>query len=35
MRSTFLLTVPQALYDAVSDACGQPFADSYLYGAEL
>jgi len=35
MRSTFLLTVPQALYDAVCDACGQPFADSYLYGAEL
>lgn len=35
MKSTFLLTVPQALYDAVCDACGQPFADSYLYGANL
>ncbi len=35
MNSTFLLTVPQSLYDSVCDACGQPFADSYLYGADL
>lgn len=35
MNSTFLLTVPQELYDDVCDACGQPFADSYLFGAEL
>lgn len=35
MRSTFKLSVPQVLYDDVCDACGQEFADSYLYGASL
>ncbi len=34
-RSTFQLTVPQDLYDAVCEDVEQPFADSYLYGAKL
>lgn len=34
-QSTYQLTVPQSLYDATCDDCGQPFADSYLYGADL
>lgn len=33
--STYPLSVPQDLYDDVCDACTQPFADSYLYGAEI
>lgn len=35
MKSTYQLTVPQSLYDAVCEACSQGFADSYLYGARL
>lgn len=35
VRSTYRLTVPQALYDAVCEAVDQPFADSYLFGATL
>lgn len=35
MRSTFQLSVPQHLYDATCDACGQGFADCHLYGAKL
>jgi hypothetical protein len=34
-RSTYRLTVPQDFYDAVCEACDQPFADSYLFGATL
>jgi hypothetical protein len=34
-RSTYRLTVPQDFYDAVCEACGQPFADSYVFGATL
>lgn len=34
-KSTFQLTVPQSLYDAVVKACEQGFADSYLFGALL
>lgn len=35
VQSTYQLTVPQSLYDATCEECGQAFADSYLYGAEL
>lgn len=35
MKSTYTLTVPQSLYDAVCEECSQGFADSYLYGAVL
>lgn len=34
-RSTYRLTVPQEFYDMVCSAAGQPFADSYLFGATL
>lgn len=34
-RSKFRLTVPQDFFDLVSEAAGQPFADSYLYGAQI
>ena len=29
------VTVPRHLYDEMLKACGEPFADSYLSGAEL
>jgi hypothetical protein len=29
------VTVPHHLYDEMLKACGEPFADSYLSGAEL
>jgi hypothetical protein len=29
------VTVPRELYDEMLKACGEPFADSYLSGAEL
>lgn len=29
------ITVPQNLYDAISNKLGEPFADSYLWGAKL
>lgn len=35
MKSTWKLFVPQALYDEVCEACEQPFADSYLFGAHF
>ena len=31
----FPITVPQSLYDAVAEVCGEPYADSYLWGAEV
>lgn len=27
------ITVPQSLYDAIADPLGEPYADSYLWGA--
>ena len=33
--STYRLTVPQGLYDALADGVSQEFADSYLFGATL
>ncbi len=35
VKSTFVLTVPQEFYNLTCAATGQPFADSYLYGASL
>jgi hypothetical protein len=29
------MTVPRELYDEMLKGCGEPFADSYLSGAEL
>lgn len=34
-QSTYRLTVPQDLYDAVCAGAEQTFADSYLFGAKL
>ncbi len=34
-ESAFALTVPQEFFDQVVEATDKPFADSYLYGAEL
>lgn len=31
----FPLTVPPQLHTAISNVAGEPFADSYLWGAEL
>lgn len=31
----FPLTVPRDFYNAVADVAGAPFADSYLWGADL
>ena len=31
----FEVTVPQPLYDAMAEELGEPFCDSYLYGAQL
>ena len=34
-KSAFRLTVPESLFEAVSLAVDQSFADSYLFGATL